>query len=145
MISGWGPRNCWRDRAFNSWMRYGQRLRWGRISGWRFWSVLLHQAVDFEPVWSSSISRSRFWHPHHQAFAKSASLASCSVFLVNNTSVVILALLYNRLVVACSTKERLASLAGESPKMKTSCRFFANPTKLILKRIHLLKLNTNLY
>ena len=56
--------------------------------------------------------------------------------------VVILALLYDGLVVAGSAEERLASLACEGPEVE-ACRWFLTyPTLLVLQRVYGLQLKT---
>ncbi len=55
--------------------------------------VLLHQAMDLEPVGPPAIPRARLGHAHHQALSQPAGLASSAVFLINHTAVVVLALL----------------------------------------------------
>ena len=59
--------------------------------------VLLHEAVDLEPVGSPAVSGARLGHPHHQTFSQSAGFTGSSVLLVNNTSVVVLTFSYHRL------------------------------------------------
>ena len=114
-------------------------------NGWRImatlrWCVLLHETVNFEPVWSSAVTRARFRHTHHQTLPKPTCFARCSVFLVNDTSIIVLTFLDHRLVVASSSKEWFTSLASKSSKVKPGCWLPAHSALLILHRVHSVQL-----
>ena len=59
----------------------------------RFVCILLHDAVDLEPVRSAAIPAPRLGHAHHQALPEPAGLAGCPVLLVYCTPVIVLAFL----------------------------------------------------
>ena len=98
-------------------------------------SLVLHEAVDLEPVGPPAVPRARLGHADHEALPQPASLASRPVLLVDDAPEVVLALLDHRLVVAGPPKEALAALAGERSKVETSCRLVAHSTLLVLQRV----------
>ena len=53
--------------------------------------------MDFEPVGAAAVSAAGFGHADHQTFAQSAGFARCSVLLVHNTAVVVLAFLQSKI------------------------------------------------
>ena len=117
----------------------GAGQRGGRRGG-RLLGVLLHEAVDLEPVGSPAVSGARLGHPHHQTFSQSAGFTGSSVLLVHNTSVVILTFSYHRLIVTSPAEKRFAALAGEGSEVEASSRFITDPTELVLHWVHLVEL-----
>jgi len=130
--------HCWGWRLM---MMTGDWWRQGCCS-WSLVTVGLHQTMNLEPVWSSSISWSWFTHSHHQTFSQSTSFARSSVLLVHHTPIVVLALCYHWLVVAGSSKEWFASLTSECSKMESCCWLVTHSTQLVLHRVHLVELKT---
>ena len=102
--------------------------------------ILLHEAVDLEPVGPAAIAGTRLGHANHEAFSEATSLASGPVLFVHNTGVVVFTLLDDRLVVACTSKEGFASLAGEGSKVESSGWLIAHPAELVLHGIQAVKL-----
>ena len=98
-------------------------------------TLVLHQAVDLEPVGPPAVPAARLGHADHEALPQPASLASGPVLLVDDTLVVVAALLDHCLVVTAPAEEALAALAGERSKVETSCRLVAHSTLLVRKRI----------
>ena len=98
-------------------------------------SLVLHQAVDLEPVGPPAIPRARLGHADHEALPQPASLASRPVLLVDDTLVVVATLLDHCLVVATPAEEALATLAGERSKVETCCRFVAHSALLVFQRV----------
>ena len=94
-------------------------------------SLVLHQAVDLEPVGPPAVPGARLGHANHEALPQPASLAGRPVLLVDDAPEVVLALLDDRLVVAGPSKEALAALASERSKMETCCGFVAHSTLLV--------------
>ena len=104
-------------------------------------ALVLHEAVDLEPVGPPAVPRARLGHADHEALPQPASLASRPVLLVDDAPEVVLALLDDGLVVAGPPKEALAALAGERSKVKTSCRLVAHSTLLVRQGIQLIFLS----
>ena len=98
-------------------------------------SLVLHQAVDLEPVGPPAVPAARLGHADHKALPQPASLAGRPVLLVDDALVVVAALLDHSLVVAAPAEEALAALAGERSKVETSCRLVAHSTLLVLQRV----------
>ena len=88
---------------------------------------MLHEAVDLEPVGPAAVTGARLGHADKETLAETAGLAGCAVLLVDDTSVVVLALLNDGLVVAGPAEERLAALAGEGAKVEAGGGLIANP------------------
>ena len=82
-------------------------------------TLVLHQAVDLEPVGPPAVPRARLGHADHEALPQPASLAGRPVLLVDDALVVVAALLDHRLVVAAPAEEALAALAGERSKVES--------------------------
>ena len=130
----WGqrPSECWRQLTLLAWERSHWWWRSWRMRMWCLrWSrslvtVSLHETVNLEPVWSSSISWPRFGHPNHQTFSKSASFARGPVLFVHHTTIVILAFCNHWLVIASSTKEWFTSLTSEGSKVESCCWFITH-------------------
>ena len=59
----------------------------------RFVRILLHDAVDLEPVGPAAIPAAGLGHANHQALPEPACLAGCPVLLVYCASVIVLAFL----------------------------------------------------
>ena len=91
--------------------------------------------MDLEPVGPPAVPAPRLGHADHEALPEPASLAGRPVLLVDDTLVVVAALLDHRLVVAAPAEEALAALAGERSKVKSSCWFIAHSTLLVLQRV----------
>ena len=102
--------------------------------------VLLHEAVDLEPVGAAAIAGSRLGHAHHETLSEPASLAGRAVLLVDDTAVIVLAFLDDGLVVAGPSKEGFAALAGEGSKVESSGGLFTNPAELVLHGIKTVQL-----
>ena len=98
-------------------------------------ALVLHQAVDLEPVGPPAVPTARLGHADHEALPQPASLAGRPVLLVDDALVVVAALLDHCLVVAAPAEEALAALTGERPKVKTCCRFVAHSALLVLQRV----------
>ena len=101
---------------------------------------VLHEAVDLEPVGAAAVPRARLGHAHHEALAQPAGLAGRAVLLVDDTLVVILAFLYDGLVVARPPKEGLAPLAGECAKVEPGGGLVADAAELVLHWIQFVNL-----
>ena len=99
--------------------------------------LVLHEAVYLEPVRPPSVSGPRLGHSNHQTLPQSASFTRSPVLLVHDTSVVVLALLDDRLVVTGSSKEALAAFAGKGPEVEASSWLFTHSALLVLQRIQL--------
>ena len=104
-------------------------------------TLVLHEAVDLEPVGPPAVPRARLGHANHKALPQPASLASRPVLLVDDAPEVVLALLDHRLIVVGPPEEALAALAGERSKVKTSCWFIAHSTLLVRQRVQLIFLS----
>ena len=78
--------------------------------------VLLHQAVDLEPVGPPAVPAARLGHADHEALPQPASLAGRPVLLVDDALVVVAALLDHRLVVAAPPKKLLQPSQVNAPK-----------------------------
>ena len=98
-------------------------------------SVLLHEAVDLEPVGAAAVAAARLGHADGQALPQAAGLARGAIPLVHHTAVGVLAVGYRGLIVAEAAKERLAALAGESPKVEASRLLLAHSTQLVLQGV----------
>ena len=105
-------------------------------------SLVLHEAVDLEPVGPPAVPRARLGHADHEALPQPAGLAGRPVLLVNDAPEVVLALLDDRLVVAGPAKEALAALAGERPKVETCRGFVAHSTLLVFQRVDRVQLKS---
>ena len=98
----------------------------------RLLCVLLHQAVDLEPVGATAVSAARLGHPHRETFLEAASLAGGSVPLIDDTDVVVLTVRDHCLVVTESSEERFAALTGEGSEVESSRLFITDPAQLVL-------------
>ena len=98
-------------------------------------TLVLHEAVDLEPVGPPAVPRARLGHANHEALPQPARLASRPVLLVDDAPEVVLALLDHRLVVAGPAKEALAALAGERSKVETSRGLVAHAALLVFQRV----------
>ena len=144
---GWwcGTQWGWRHRRYFS--RHAG-VYWGGARGVRASPLtfsttthgLLHETMNLEPVWSTSISWTWFWHSNHQTFSESASFTSGTILLIYDASVIIFAFRNNALVVTGSSKKRFTTFTSERSKVESSCWFFANSTHLILHRIQTVQL-----
>jgi len=92
--------------------------------------------VDLEPVGPPAVPAPRLGHADTEALFEPTSLARGPVALVNDANVVVFALRNHCLVVAEPSKEALAALTSERPKVKSCSFFVAHPAKLILQAIH---------
>jgi len=95
------------------------------------WGLLLHQAVQFEPIGSSAVAASAFGHSDQQTLAQAAGLARRPVLLVDDALAAILALADHRQVVVRTTEERLASFTCESAEMEPSSWLAAHFAQLV--------------
>ena len=59
----------------------------------RFVCILLHDAVDLEPVGPAAIPAAGLGHANHQALPQPAGLAGCPVLLIYCAPVIVLAFL----------------------------------------------------
>ena len=113
-------------------MVWARWRRLGRSLG-SLLTLVLHQAVDLEPVGPSAVSAAGLGHADHEALPQPARLARGSVLLVHDAPEVVLALLDHRLVVARPPKEALAALARERAKVESCCGLVADPALLVLQ------------
>ena len=98
--------------------------------------VLLHQAMDLEPVGPSAIPAAGLGHADTEALFEPARLAGGPVALVNHADVVVFALRDHSLIIAESSEEALTALAGEGAEVEASRLLVANAVELVLKAIH---------
>ena len=98
--------------------------------------VLLHQAMDLEPVGPSAIPAAGLGHADTEALFEPARLAGGPVALVNHADVVVFALRDHSLIIAESSEEALAALTGEGAEVEASRLLVANAVELVLKAIH---------
>lgn len=61
--------------------------------------------MNFEPVGSAAVARTRFGHADHEALSESAGFASCPVLLIDDTLAVVLAFGYGVQIVVRSAEE----------------------------------------
>jgi len=113
-------------------------LTWGLVGGGG--GLVLHEAVNLEPVGPPSVPGSGLGHANHEALPQPAGLARRPVLLVNHAPVAVLALLDHRLVVARPPKEALAAFAGERAEVEAGGRLVAHAAHLVQHGVHLLQL-----
>ena len=87
---------------------------------------MLHEAVDLEPVGPAAVAGARLGHADKETLAETTGFAGRAVLLVDDTPVVVLALLDDGLVVAGSAEEGLAPLTGEGAKVEAGSGLIAN-------------------
>ena len=75
--------------------------------------VLLHEAVDLEPVGPPAVPTAGLGHADHEALPQPAGLARRPVPFVDDALVAVLAVRDHCLVVAESPEEALAAFAGD--------------------------------
>ena len=92
--------------------------------------------MDLEPVGPSSVPTARLGHADAEALFQPTRLAGGPVALVNDANVVVFALGNHCLVVAEPSKEALAALTSERPKVEAGSFFVAHPAKLVLQAVH---------
>ena len=95
-------------------------------------SLILHEAVDLEPVGSSAVSAARLGHPHGETFLETTGLAGCSVPLIDDADVIILTVWDHCLIVTESAEERFAALTGEGSEVESSCLLITDSAQLVL-------------
>ena len=103
-------------------------------------SVLLHEAVDLEPVGPPPVPAARLGHPNRQALLEPAGLAGGSVPLVDDTDVIVLAVGDHCLVVTESAEEGLAALTSEGSEVEARCLLITDPAELVLERVDVVDL-----
>ena len=69
--------------------------------------LLLHEAVQFEPVGAAAVAGAALGHAHQQALAEAAGLARRPVLLVDDALAAVFALGDHRQIVVGSAEERL--------------------------------------
>ena len=69
--------------------------------------LLLHEAVQFEPVGAAAVAGAALGHAHQQALAEAAGFARRPVLLVDDALAAVLALGDHRQIVVGSAEERL--------------------------------------
>ena len=85
-------------------IRPGRR---GRHGDGRDGPLLLHEAMQFEPIGSTPVAGAALGHAHQQALAQSARFARRPVLLVDDALAAVLAFGYHRQVVVGATEKRL--------------------------------------
>ena len=103
-------------------------------------TLVLHEAVDLEPVGPPAVPGAGLGHADHEALPQPAGLARRPVLLVHHAPVAVLALLDHRLVVARPSEEALAALAGERAEVEAGRRLVAYAAYLVLEGIQLVLL-----
>ena len=98
--------------------------------------VLLHQAVDLEPVGSPAVPAAGLGHADTEALFEPARLAGGPVALVNHADVVVFALRDHSLIIAESSEEALAALTGEGAEVEASRLLVAHAAELVLEAVH---------
>ena len=98
--------------------------------------------MDLEPVGPPAVPATGLGHADHEALPQPAGLAGRPVLLVDDALVVVATLLDHCLVVAASSEEALAALAGERPKVETCCGFVANSALLVFQRVDRVQLKS---
>ena len=69
--------------------------------------MLLHEAVQFEPVGPATVARPGLGHADQEAFAESAGLAGCPVLFIDDALTAVLALGDDGQIVVGPAKEGL--------------------------------------
>lgn len=94
--------------------------------------LLLHEAMQFEPVGSATISGAGFGHSDQEALAQSTGFAGRPVLFVDNALTAILAFWDHREIVVRSTEERL-QLKEKKNKL---INFHSNSFKFAFLTVH---------
>ena len=97
--------------------------------------VLLHEAVDLEPVAPPAVATAGLGHAHTKALLEPAGLAGGAVPLVDDAAVVVLALRDHSLVVTEPPEEALAALAGEGTKVEAGGFLVTHSAQLVLQAV----------